>query len=323
MQRAADREPDGARVGQPLLTVAVHEAVALRAGVVLVDHRSEPLDHLLLHGHRARRRGVDDALQRRDVVALADIGRQLEQAHEHRRHDLAVGDPVRSTRRRYSSGVEVLHHHDGRPEADRRHAEAQRSGVVQRGRRQVHACPRDIPNSSCSSPSTGAARRLQRLGDERPGDALGQAGGARRVQHVGAGDAVGQRARGLGGDGLLVAVVARRSRRRASASVVTPGVRRAHLGRLVGLVLRRDEDLRPAVAEDVRQLAARQSRRRRGVDRSRRSGNPTPPRGSGGGSPCRTPRGHRVARRRPAAGVTGGWRRRRARRRSAPRRIRP
>jgi hypothetical protein len=47
--------PHGALVGQPVLAVAVDEAVALGAGVVLVEHRAPPLDHLLLDrdGHGA------------------------------------------------------------------------------------------------------------------------------------------------------------------------------------------------------------------------------------------------------------------------------
>ncbi len=68
VHRAEDRLADRAGVRQPLLGVAVHEAVALGAGVVLVDDRAPPLDHLLLHRDRARRGGVDDGLQRRQVV---------------------------------------------------------------------------------------------------------------------------------------------------------------------------------------------------------------------------------------------------------------
>ena len=66
-------------------------------------------------------------------------------------------------------------------------------------------------------------------------------------------------------------LVGRRSRRSVPSSIsrsVDAGRVVDDLGRLVGLVLRRDEDLGLAVAQDVRQLAARQPRRRRGVDRA-------------------------------------------------------
>ncbi len=99
-QRAGDAVADRARVGEPLLAVAPREAVGLGGAVVLDDLRAEPLDHVLLDLHRARRGGVDDRLERRQVVARADVVGQLEHPAEHRRHDLAVGDAVALDERR-------------------------------------------------------------------------------------------------------------------------------------------------------------------------------------------------------------------------------
>ena len=113
------------------LAVAVHEPVALAARVVLVDHRAEPLDHLLLDRDRAGGCGVDDALQRRHVVLRAGLLGQLEHAHEHRRHDLAVGDVILVDEAEVLLGIEVLHRHDRGPDAMSRQAEAKGSCVVE------------------------------------------------------------------------------------------------------------------------------------------------------------------------------------------------
>ena len=64
-QRLADRT----RVREPVLGADVAEAAALAARVVLVQDRAEPLDRAALHVGRARRGGVHDHLQARQVVA--------------------------------------------------------------------------------------------------------------------------------------------------------------------------------------------------------------------------------------------------------------
>ena len=137
VQDTDDRLTDGALVGEPALAVAVHEPVAFAAGVVLVDHGAQPLDHLLLDRCRARCSSVDDGFERRDVVLLSGLLGQLEHAHEHRRHHLAVGDVVVVDERQVLLGVEVLHRHDGG--ADRVHGEAepQWGSVVEGSGREV------------------------------------------------------------------------------------------------------------------------------------------------------------------------------------------
>ena len=54
---------DGAGMGKPLFAVAVHEAVAFGAGVVLVDDRPPPVDHLALDLDRARRAAANADLE--------------------------------------------------------------------------------------------------------------------------------------------------------------------------------------------------------------------------------------------------------------------
>ena len=193
-------------MGQPILRVAVHEAVGLGAGVVLVDHRSEPLDHLLLDRHRTRRCGVDDTSQRRDVVAGANLGRQLEQADEHRRHDLDDRHAVALDEGEELLGVEALHQHGGAAEGVGAHHEAQRGGVVHRRRRQVDVVRRDAeeqPQEQCHA----GGGRLQWAGAELHRYALRSPGRSRRVEHVGAGDTVWERRRVLSDDALLIGCV--------------------------------------------------------------------------------------------------------------------
>ena len=164
-------------------------------------------------------------------------------------------------------GVEVLHHHDGAAERLRSHAEAQRSGVVERRRRQVHLGVVDGEQQSGDRPSTPDAASSIGVGGERQRDALRAAGRAGRVEHVGAGDPLVERVGRLRGDGGLVALVAvdRAVEHQAQLDAGRVG---DDLGGLVGLVLRGDEDLRLAVVDDVLELAALQPRRHAGVDRA-------------------------------------------------------
>ena len=57
--RREHRLADRAGVGQPVGAVDERRAHAFGGGVVLVDDRPPPLDHLALDLHRARRRRVD------------------------------------------------------------------------------------------------------------------------------------------------------------------------------------------------------------------------------------------------------------------------
>ena len=121
------------------------------------------------------------------------------------------------------------------------------------------------PNSIWLRPEHAGRRFVHRRRLERERHALGTAGRAGRVQHVGAGDPVFEGLGRLLGDGGLVALVAvdhavehqpQLDRRRVGHD----------LGGLVGLVLRGDEDARLAVVDDVLEFAALQPRRRARVD---------------------------------------------------------
>ena len=220
-------------------------------GVVLVHDRAPPLDHLLLDGDRARRRGVDHHLQRGEVVPRAHLLGQLEHAHEHRRHDLGVGHLVALDEGQELLRIEVLHDHRGAADPLDGHVEAQRSRVVQRRGREVHH-PVAEPEQHRAQGQQGRVGAERHVGD-RSLHALGPAGGARRVEHVGSLAPVGQRLGREAGDGFLVGLVAvdHAVEHQAEPHV---GRRRQDLGGLVGLVARGHEDLGAAVVDDVLEL---------------------------------------------------------------------
>ncbi len=138
VQGPEDRLADRAGVRQPVVGGGVGDAVALGGAVVLVDDRAPPLEHLVLHRHRAGSGGVDGDTVRRQVVSRAHLLGQLEHAHEHGRDPLAVGDGVALDGGDGLGSVEVLHAHDGAALHLRAHRIGQRGGVVQRCRRQIH-----------------------------------------------------------------------------------------------------------------------------------------------------------------------------------------
>ncbi|MCY1301422.1 hypothetical protein D9M70_510330 [compost metagenome] len=117
-------------MSQPFLAVQCGGAVAFAAAVVLVDDRSPPVDHLPLDLHRAGCRRVHGALVAGQVVALALFGRQLEQAHEHGRHPLAMGDAVALDVRQGLALVELLHEYHGGAEVMHAQREAKGRGMV-------------------------------------------------------------------------------------------------------------------------------------------------------------------------------------------------
>ncbi len=210
---------------------------------------------------------MDDALEARHVVGGANLGGQLQHAHEHRGHHLAHGRAVLLHQREVLLGIEVLHRHDGAADLLRGHAEAERSCMVEGRRRQVDALVLHAEQQREQRRHT-VGRCLQRQAHERAGDALGLAGGARRVQHVGAGHPrLGQRRGGLRQHRRLVALVTRHG---AVEHQPQRHARRVgdDLAGLVGLVLRRHVDLCRAVVDDVRELAAREAARARGVHRA-------------------------------------------------------
>ena len=158
---------DGAGVSEPLLAVAVHEPVALGTGVILVDDRTPPLDHLSFHFNRARCRRVDARLQRRHVVLVPSRIIELEHANEHggdhlRDRDLMLLDQTQVVRR-----IELLHHDDGAAGDVRAHAETQRSSVVERGGREVARLLVGSEKQGEQAGDTGASLLKRRLWHSR------------------------------------------------------------------------------------------------------------------------------------------------------------
>ena len=92
VERAHHRLADRSGMRQPVLGGDQGRTDGLRGGVVLVDDRPPPVDHLLLDLHRARRRRVHDPLQTGHVVRIAHGLRQFQHPGEHHRDELAVGD---------------------------------------------------------------------------------------------------------------------------------------------------------------------------------------------------------------------------------------
>ena len=250
-------------MGQPLLRGRHRDAVAFGAGVILDQDRSPPFDHLGLDVDRAGRGGVDRAFQRGDVVALAHFFRQLQHAHEHGRHQLRLGDLVLLDQLQEFLGVEVFHDDGGAAERDRHHVEAQGSGVIERRRRQIDAVgihPAHVGAENFQE----RIRQLDRMVIRRPLDALGAAGGARRIQHVVAGFLVRDRRRRLRGRFLVPGaeagqrLVEHEEQRLAGRAGDQPLD-------LLGAFRRGDDDFRAAIPDDVGDLVLGQIAADRGV----------------------------------------------------------
>jgi hypothetical protein len=209
---------------------------------------------------------MDGAPERRHDVLQPHLVGQLEEAHEHGRHELGVRDPVLADQLQELLGVEVLHDHRGAAEPHDAHVEAQRSRVIERRRRQidrvgVHA----VELARDGKQRIVVVDRLRLLDRQH---AFGPAGGAGRVEHVVAGGLVVDRCRGKARDRFLPGGVSR------DGAVDHVAVRHAlhegrQLGSLVGQILRRDEELRAAVADDVVDLRGGQPRTDGGVDQAR------------------------------------------------------
>ncbi|MNE45533.1 hypothetical protein D3C80_1398190 [compost metagenome] len=120
------------------------------------------------------------ALVAGQVVALALFRRQLEQAHEHGRHPLAVGDAVALDVRQGLALVELLHEHHGGAEVMQVQREAHGRGVVQRRGGQVDAFAVVAEQLDHRADCGVLADLHLRQGAQ---DALRPAGGAGAVHH--------------------------------------------------------------------------------------------------------------------------------------------
>ena len=250
-------------MGQPLLRRRHRDAVAFGARVIFDQDRSPPFDHLRLDVDRAGRGGVDRALQRRDVVALAHFFRQLQHAHEHGRHQLRLGDLVPFDQLQKFFGVEGFHDDRGAAQRDRHHVEAQGSCVIKRRRRQIDAV-------GAHAAHVGAENFQERVGQlDRTVlgfalDPLRPAGGARRIQHVVAGLLIRDRRGRLLRQFLVPGAEARQR--------LVEHIEQWPTGRacdqaldLLGAFRRGDDDPRAAIPHDVADLVLGQIAADRGV----------------------------------------------------------
>ncbi len=199
---------------------------------------------------------MDGDLHGADVVGGPDLLGQLQHAHEHGRDPLAVGRSVLLDEGEGLRRVEVLHDHDGRPEAQEVHAEGQRGGVVERGGGEVDGV---LVRPEDEADQRGHGLRGAQWGAGEGGlDALGPTGGARGVEHRHAFDGAGRLLGGLGGEQVLQRLAAvdgaadRRQQVEAAELV-------HELRHLVGLGRRGDQDPAARVLQDVAQLLGREA----------------------------------------------------------------
>ena len=272
VHRTGQRTTDRARVGEPLVGGDQRRAVRFGGGVVLVDDRAPPVDHLLLDLHRARRRGMHDPLQARHVVALAYLGGEFEHAGEHHRDELAVGDAMFGDRIQGALGVELLHHHRGDAACLGLHRPHRGSGVIERCGTQVHRVGMHPERHQCGHQPRRLRRRHVR---QLAFDAFGASGRARGVLQQIALDLVDDRgvrlvghAFGVARPSLQGAVGDQQQRRQAVGQFV--GQTRQGVGQLG----RSDDRLRGAVVDDVCRLGRGQVRVDRHVVQARAAGGP-------------------------------------------------
>ena len=260
---ADDGAADGAAVRQPLLRGRHRDAVALGAAVILDQDRSPPFDHRGLDVDRAGRRGMDCAFQRRDIVAAPHVVGQFEYADEHGRYELGLRDPMFLDQAQKFLGVEGFHDHGRAAENGHHHVEAQRSGMVERGRREVDAVRIHAAHVGAQNPQE-RIRHVDRAALERLLDALGTAGGAGRIKHVIARDFVRDR-RGRLRTRLLVpgAEAGQRFVQHEESRLI----RRAgdEPFDVLGAFRRGNDDLGAAILDDIGDLILREVAADRGV----------------------------------------------------------
>ena len=165
---------------EPGRRVDEREHAALGAPPVLREHRAPPLDHLVLGGRRDRRRAVEHGRQRRRVERGSLLVGHAQQAHAHRRHDVAVADGPLLDELQALALVPAGHDHQLAAVGQVDGREPERGGVVQRTGDEVRALavePEDEPGRAADR------ERLAEAGLPAPLHALGPAGGARGVEH--------------------------------------------------------------------------------------------------------------------------------------------
>ena len=85
----------------------VGDVAQLARRIAFMDHRAPPFDHALLGFGRAGRASAGDEPQRRQVIGAAHFGRQVQQAPEHGRHQVSVGQALLLNQPQALLGVEA------------------------------------------------------------------------------------------------------------------------------------------------------------------------------------------------------------------------
>ena len=235
MQRAMDRLAHAAGVVQPVLGLDQRHADPFRPGVIFVDDRAPPFDHLALDRNGARRGGVECALVAGQVVAGAKFGIELEHPDEMRGHPLAVGHAVLLDRGEREFGIEFLHHHHGAAQALRGGAPAKRRGMIERRGGEIdhaavcrHARPHDCQSDQRIDGLDVLIRRRRRL---HPFGPSGRAGG---IEHVLARRLIRDRLRRLRCKSRIVILIAFAADNQQRQIGAVPADPLDHIGELAG-----------------------------------------------------------------------------------------
>src|SRR3546814_16809188 len=88
--RISDWSPDVCSsdlMRKPFLGTAEGERAGFGPAIMFEDDGPPPVDHCFLEMRRTGRRAMHDEAEARQVVALANLLRKLEQQREHRRND--------------------------------------------------------------------------------------------------------------------------------------------------------------------------------------------------------------------------------------------
>ena len=123
---------DGAGLLQRVLGSGKGDGAGLGRAVEFVDHRPPPFDHRALDVGGTGRGGMDDVAQRRHVVFLADLLRQLHQPDEHGRHHEDGVDLLGLDHAQKFFRVEARHEHQRAAETAGAQAERVRRGMIER-----------------------------------------------------------------------------------------------------------------------------------------------------------------------------------------------
>ena len=134
---AQQRPPDRTFMGQPFFRINRRETITFAAGIIFVNHRAPPFDHLVFNRYRARCCGVNGRGQGRQIIFCAHVFGEFQHAHEHGRYPLAVRDFVFLDQGQGGFRIEVFHDNACAAQLLHSHIVAQGCRMIERCRRQI------------------------------------------------------------------------------------------------------------------------------------------------------------------------------------------